>query len=159
MEFTKRYSFKGGAKAIFGSRPATAMQVALAATRYSSVRASSRIYMMTAVFLSRRCNLMCRVSRHLRVCVCICKKWCMAPKRNFLHKHRAKSARALDTRAKKICHYGASKARKKNDFTAPAASLRPQRYIMDLITCLYTVNDSTRASETRAKKIGALEGF
>ena len=67
---TKRYSFKGGANAIFGSRPATAMQVALAATRYSSVRASSRIYMMTAILLSRRCNLICRVSSHLRVCVC-----------------------------------------------------------------------------------------
>ena len=93
-----------------------------------------------------------------RVCVCLCKKWCMAPKRIFLHKHRAKSARALEAQAKKICHYGASKARK-HDFTAPAASLRPQMYILDLITCLHTVDDSTRASKTRAKQIGTLEGL
>ena len=32
--------------------------------------------------------------------------------------------------------------REKHDFTSPAASLRPQRYIVDLITCLQTVNDS-----------------
>ena len=47
----------------------------------------------------------------------------------------------------------------KQDFAASAAILRPQGYITDLITCLYTVNDNTRAPEARAEKIGTLEDF
>ena len=47
----------------------------------------------------------------------------------------------------------------KPDFAASAAILRPQGYSMDLITCLHTINGSTRAQEARAKKICPLEGF
>ena len=62
--------------------------------------------------------------KHAPKKIVVCKKWCMAPNHNFLPKHRAKSAilrpqgalwafslytvnastRALDARAKKICH-------------------------------------------------------